>query len=226
MSYHTFFDFSVGLETPLKVPKGTLASIMDHVSNIESALGYETEQFLDNPPDWKTTVPKEGVSDKTFCEEAEQHNRWVESLYHRFGEWYEKPVEDGETITPEDAGKFWHALTRINVPPRRWTGDYYRARMEALYEVMRGRETEGVSFDEKALTPKQAAAVIRLFEQYLDKHDLRLDVPKGCDYLASSSDGGYTWCEKCGPVTDEHVDECRKRGCPPKKEYEALGVRA
>ncbi len=58
---------------------------------------------------------------------------------------------------------------------------------------------------------------------YLDAHDLRLEAPMGCDYLASSSDGGYVWCEKCGAVTEEHLLQCKRRGCPPQKEYKAMG---
>ncbi|HAR46242.1 MAG TPA: hypothetical protein DCS05_08775 [Nitrospiraceae bacterium] len=223
MSYHVFFEFSEGLSAPLKVPKGTLASTLEHVQHIESALGFETEQYRDNPPRWKNKTPKPEVSDKDFCLEAEWHNRWVESLYHHFGEWSEKPVADGEEITPEDANSFWHALTMIDVPPSRWTEDYYRSRMTSLYEVMRGRENEGVSFNEKPLTPKQAGAVILLFETYLDAHDLRLDVPKGCDHLATSQDEGYEYCDKCGLVTREHFRDCKRRGCPVKKEYKAMG---
>jgi len=223
MSYHLFFEFSAGLDSSLKVPKGTLSDILNHVSHIESVLGYKSERYKDDPPRWENKTPKDGVTDDTFCIEAEQHNRWVESLYRRFGEWSEKPVVDGEEITPEDAMKFWHALTMIDVPLERWTADYYRSRMEALYEVMRGHEMEGISFDEKPLTPKQAGAVIRLFETYLDAHDQRLDVPKGCDHLATSQDEGYEYCDKCGLVTREHFRDCKRRGCPVKKEYKAMG---
>lgn len=81
------------------------------------------------------------------------------------------------------------------------------------------RGCDGMSFDEKSLTPKQAAAVIRLFEQYLDPGDLRLDVPKGEDHLASSHDGGYIYCDKCGPVTWEHMEACRKKKCPAREDY-------
>lgn len=88
----------------------------------------------------------------------------------------------------------------------------------SLYEVMRGRKSEGVTFDEKALTPKQTAKVIILFSEFLDHHDIRLDVPNGRDQLASSTDGGYDWCEKCGAMDPDDVPDCRKRGCPLRKE--------
>ena len=90
--------------------------------------------------------------------------------------------------------------------------------MEHLYEVMRGRKSEGVTFGEKALTTKQAAAVINIFSPYLDHDDRRLDVPNGYDYLASSYDGGYDWCEKCGAMRPEDADACRKRKCPIRAE--------
>lgn len=87
--------------------------------------------------------------------------------------------------------------------------------MGSLYEVMRGRPSEGITFDVKALTPAQAGAVIRLFEQFLDTHDVRLEVPHGYDHLASSLDGGYQWCNKCfRPMAPEDGAGCRRRKCP------------
>jgi hypothetical protein len=219
VSFSVFFDFSVGLNETLMAPKGTIQNIAARVQEIEFAFGLETEQYLDNPPHWKSTKPTKTISDKTYCDKASRHNDWVRSLYRSFGEWSKTPVTDGEALTPDHAKTFWHALTMLDVPPERWTADYYRERMEHLYEVMRGRESEGVNFDGKALTPKQASAVICLFDQFLDPADLRLDVPNGRDYLASSSDGGYDWCEKCGPMVWEDVGDCTKRRCPLRAEY-------
>ena len=86
-------------------------------------------------------------------------------------------------------------------------------RMEHVYEVLRGHESEGVTFDAKALTPKQAAAVIRMLEPYLDAHDMRLEVPRGYDYLASSDDGGYDWCITHGAVHPADGTCCRNPKC-------------
>lgn len=135
------------------------------------------------------------------------------------------PAEKGKTppsemLTPEDARTFWYGLQSLEVPIGRWTSDYYRARMEHLYEVMRGRENEGVTFDAKRLSPKQAAAVMNIFSTYVDPGDLRLDVPNGHDYLASSSDGGYEWCEKCGPAHPDDAQVCRRKACPIRDEEE------
>lgn len=226
MSYHVFFSMSTGLSKPITVPKGTLDRILERVHLTEEALGFETEQFKNNPKYWRNTrETKPGVSDETFCEVAEQHNRFVRELYIEFEKCSEKLTPDGEVITPEQSVEFWYGLTTINVPAHRWTGDYYRARMEALYFAMRGAGdnqrllTEGVVFDSKALTVRQAADVIGLFSEFLDPDDLRLDVPLGMDSLESLSDGGYYWCEKCGAVTEQHAASCRKRKCPIKAEW-------
>lgn len=220
MSYHVFFEFSQGLSRPIKAKPGTLEKILTHVRHVEKTLGYKTSQYMDNPPHWESTVPIDGVTDKVFCKTAEDHNIFVRWLYDRLAEWSEKPPNPSEEITPEDAKQFWHGLRLIEVPWQRWTRDYYVARMQCLYEVMRGNDCEGISFDEKALTPEQCSAVMNLFSQYLDTHDSRLAVPRGCDYLAASDDGGYEWCEKCGAVTYDDAMNCEEKDCELRKELE------
>jgi hypothetical protein len=222
MAYQVFFSMSSGLSKSIKVPKGTLKNILDHVHWVESRLGYETDQYRNNPKQWKTTKPKEGVSDKVYCETAEEHNSYVRWLYEKFSAWSEDPPKECETITPKDAKKFWHGLQLIAVPLGRWTEEYYKARMDAIYESLRGRPSEGMNFDSKALTIEQANAVVCLFDQYLDAHDIRLEVPKGYDALYSSDD--YAWCEKCGAIhwddVEQEMKRCRKRGgCPLKRDY-------
>jgi hypothetical protein len=220
MSFHVFFSFSQGLSGPITAPIGTLAKIIQHLEEVERTLRLERTQFQDNPVHWEWRGwPPADLDDKVLCQNVEQHNRWVEWIYYRFADWAKNPTKDGETITPEDAQTFWHGLKRLDVPVSRWAGDYYRARMDTIYEVMRGRSQEGITFGEKALTPKQAGAVIRLFEGYLDPQDLRLEVPKGCDHLASSYWGEYDWCERCGAVLPDYSENCRKRGCPVQSEW-------
>ncbi len=225
MSFHVFFELSTGLSVPITVPKGTLAQIEERIRLTEETLGLETEQYKDNPKHWKSTDPKPGVTDKVLCNVAEEHNKFVRWLYVKFADCSKTPAPDGELITPEQAAKFWHGLRIIDVPPEKWNADYYRARMEALYEAMRGRYhdllSEGIVFDSKALTPQQASDVINLFTPYLDHHDIRLDVAKDTDQLASMADGEYEWCEKCGAVTYNHAENCRKRKCPVREE---LGI--
>lgn len=222
MSFHVFFAFSSGLSETLKVPKGTLKSIINHIQHIEMVLGFKKEKYKNNPIHWVSTEPTIDISDEIYCSEIEKHNLWVRCLYEDFDKWFKFPVPDGELLSPEDAQKFWYALQVIDVPPHRWTADYYRKRMEILYEVMRGHESEGIIFDEKPLSPKQAGAVIHLFEQYLDPGDIRLSVPKGHDSLFSSDE--YIWCDKCGAIAEDDVESevrnCRKRGgCPLREQY-------
>lgn len=220
MSVHVFFAFSTGLESSLTVPTGTKAAIRSHIEEVEQTLGLKRTRNADDAPEYWDHWDKayrEGwpdVDDKLLCETIEQHNAWVRWLYARFEDWSATPTEGGEEITPQDADGFWFGLAELTVRPERWTRSYYVSRMEHLYEVMRGRESEGVSFDEKALTPKQAAAVMLILSPYMDTFDMRLDVPKGRDYLASSYDGGYDWCEKCGAVDPDDANACRKRQCP------------
>lgn len=257
MSFFAYFSFSSGLRRSLWVPKGTLASIMEHVSRIEEILQLEREEYCwtdtdgkehKNPPRWKSADlsevepeanrrlfyginledhgswawnhPSGPLFDDLVCATVDWHNDWVRGLYADFTSWSKVPVKDGEKITPKQGRTFWHALRLLEVPVTRWSRSYFLRRMESLYQVMRGRDDEGVSFDEEPLTQQQAAAVIKLFGQYLDVHDLRLDVPRGLDgegydYLASSYDGGYVWCENCGPMHPDVWEGCSKgRDCP------------
>ena len=105
------------------------------------------------------------------------------------------------------AREFWHGLQRIRVPHERWTADYYHARMNAIFLAMQGSDdiysTEGMIFDSEPLTKDQAAAVVHLFDQYLDAHDLRLEVPEDRDTLYSSDE--YEYCEDCEKYF--HIDD-------------------
>jgi hypothetical protein len=224
MSYSTFFSMSSGFSKPIRVPAGSKDAIMQHIEEVESILGLKRSKYKSNATHWdffdaRTRAGFPDVEDEILCKTVLDHNDWVRRWYKDFAEWAKKPpVGKTETITPKQAVKFWFGFQMLSVQPNRWTGDYYRDRMDHLYEVMRGRENQGVSFDEKALTPRQAAQVINIFSEYLDTNDLRLDVPNGRDELASSYDGGYTWCEKCGAVAEGDEDYCKKRKCPIREE--------
>jgi len=239
---HVFFSFSTGLKAPLTVPKGTKQSYLDHVKSVEKALGLKRSKYKDNPVHWDFKRDFPGIDNEVLCKTVEEHNAWVRQCYENFEFWSEHPFTVGkghqdtypntgypvgwesEQITPEDAQIFWHGFQLLDVPVHKWTVDYERQRMEHLYEVMRGNENEGVNFEVKKLTPKQAGAVIWLFSNFFPHGDtLRLEVPNGRDSLYSSYDGGYDWCEKCGAMCPEDVPDCRKRGCPLIKEYRENG---
>lgn len=238
MSYHVFFTFAAGLSKTLSVPKGTKKSYLEHVERVEKTLGLARVRYQDNPVHWddfKRDFSK--IDDELLCQTVLKHNAWVRQSYADFTFWSEHPFTVGkghqdqfpntafpagweaEQITPDDAKLFWHGFEMLEVPVDRWTREYYVSRMEHLYEVMRGREHEGVSFDAKRLNEKQAAAVIRLFAEYLDAHDMQLDVPRHHDYLASSYDGGYEWCDNCGcAVHPDDIGSCKKKKCPLREE--------
>lgn len=231
MSFHVFFVFAAGLAKPIRCPKGTLADIMKHVADVEAKHGVKPETY-NGRVRWCHFALREAIaalSDKDACRLADEHNAWVRWIYDRFTVWSEKPItgKGSEKITPAAAKKFWYALTMIDVPAERWTGDYYRARMDAAYEAMRGRGGrgggEGFTFDAEPLSEKQAAAVMILFSQWLDTHDIRLDVPNGHDCLKASCDGGYEWCADCGAIDEDDFHNmllsCKKRGCDLKKQH-------
>ncbi len=217
MAYKIFFDFTAGLNKTMKVPVGTKADIVKHIKTVEATLKIERENNHWERDGYST------VSDEVLCEIAEEHNAWVIWFYNRLIAWEEKSPNPFEKMTKKDFEYYLPALRRITVPPERWTGDYYRKRMEVLYEVMRGQEIEGITFDEKALTVKQASQVINLFSEFLDPSDMRLTVPVGCDHLESSHDGGYEWCDKCfKAVARDHYFNCKRRGCPIMAEDEKV----
>jgi hypothetical protein len=216
VSFHTYFALSSGLLKPVRAPKGKLSEIMAHVHEVTEELGWPEDW-----DHWKRDNALAGLSDEKLCEIVERHNGWVRWLYWALGEWTAKPVRGGERITPKQAQQFWHALELLEVPVPRWTKDYFVARMEAIYAAMRGKDKvfcKGMTFDEKLLTPKQANAVMSLFDQYLDRWQCDLAVPVGEDSLYTHDD--YLWCERCGAVTPEHAEDCRKRGCPVRAEME------
>lgn len=226
MSYQTFFMFAQGLAKPVRVPRGTVEAMRTHVADVTKVLGFKVEKHKDNPAHWRKKEPGKKVTDAKYCCTVDEHNRLVRRFYDDLAKWSHTILkgEDSEVMTVEDAVSFWHGLELLEVPPSRWTKRFFRERMECLFEVMRGRPVEGVTFDAKALTSKQAAAVVNLFSAYLDDHDLRLDCPNGRDQLKSSFDGGYTWCEKCGPVDEgdfsDKVENCSRQKCPLKAEYD------
>lgn len=228
VSYHVYFGFSMGLTRWMWVPKGTLATVINHIKSVENTLGFVSQPVgtEGKSRSWRSTSPKDGISDEVYCHTVEGHNLFIRWFYDLLAQCSDKPPAraNAERLTKREAQKFWHGLQMLSVPPSRWTRDYYRNRMDHLYEVMRGNQSEGVTFDAEKLKPKQAAAVVRLFAEFLDKHDLRLDVPNGHDLLKSSYDGGYTWCDKCGPIDEYDLSEqanggCRRKKCPIRDEF-------
>lgn len=212
MSFKVYFSFSVSLKKAMRVPKGTVKRIQDHIAHVGKTLGLKEYRYKNCPPSWAITTPSIPVSDEVWCNVVSDHNQEVRWFYQELQRWTEKPLprKGSESFTVAQSREMFGFLVMIDVPPAHWTRVYYRERMDDLYEVMRGRPTGGMVFDTAKLSIKQAAAVIRLFEQYLETDDLRLDVPRGMDKLCSSYDGEYQWCDECcAPISDDYP--CRHR---------------
>jgi hypothetical protein len=251
MSFSVHFSFSWGLSKALVVPAGTKAKALAHVQEVERILGLKQVPPGDgnieaNGPNYPAHWDYFGrdfsrIDEDLLCKTVEEHNAWVRFMYQQFEEWAKKPfvptkTTKSEKLKPADAREFWHGFEIITLDAKFWNRDYYRARMESLYEVMRGRDSEGASWDgNKALTQQQAGNVIRLFEQFLDPDDMRLEVVQspgrgfnGQDRLASSYDGGYEWCSGDDPrdrgcykpIDYDCIGDCRRRNCPLKREPE------
>jgi hypothetical protein len=213
MKFHTYFAFTNGLTESVHVPLGTLQELRNNFKAVEKALGCTIPEST-----WEKNInPPQPQFDEVLCGSVDRHNKAVIRFYGLVGAKLEQSVGT-EVITPEIAATFWKQLKIIELSPKFWSEDYYRDRMEHLYEVLRGRESEGVTtWSNAKLTPTQAANVINLIASYLEpKHsDLRLDVPKGHDYLASSYDGGYEWCDRCkSAIADSDIGDCKNRRCP------------
>ena len=190
--YRTYFNFSSGLNQALTVRAGYYAELLEHVEKVETALHIEREQYLDNPAHWKRTE-YENVSDDVLCDWEVWHNFWVRGVYEYFGEVSQnEPAGDTEIITPEMAQEFWPALRMIYVPLGRWTAGHYVRKIDELFAVMTTGEHRGVSFDAPVLTPKQTHRVVRLFSNWMDKHGVRMELPRGRDYLVPSDE--CQWC--------------------------------
>lgn len=216
VSCEVIFSFSVSISKPMRIPVGTIYEIEDRIKKTETALRFTREKYLKNPERWVSHDIGKDVDDKTACRVVSEHNQYSFWLWWWLSEWANKtPDGNTEILTVEKSAELFPFLGQLSLSPDRWTGDFYQEQMVELYEVMRGRETNGISFDVKALTPAQADAVINFFSRHLDTRDIRLAVPKGHDYLARSDDGGYSWCDKCYcAIVEQDVGNCRKRKCP------------
>lgn len=223
-SYHSFFMFQTSLKNPMKVQIGTCEKIREHVEHITEECGLKIEQFEDNSPHWERYEPSDSVDDKTASNLVRQHNGWVEWLYGRLAEWSKNPPKEYEEMTPEFAETVWHGFSKLHLPVERWSADYYQEEMQRLFDVMRGEDDDEIIWNGDPLTPRQAAEVINLFDMYLDKHDVRLELPQGWDDQLLNADE-YAWCPEHGaiPVDDTEYDEENDNVlCPECKEILGL----
>lgn len=217
MGFELFFDLAVGFKKPLTAPEGTYRAILKQIRYVESELGFNREKYKDNPWRWNDTE-KEGVTDEAFCEVAEKHNNFVIWLHGKLSEWTaRRPDGKTEVITVEQSKDFMPGLRRLDIPFERWTEDHFEKKLTSFYEIVRGRNTDGVSFGAEPLNEDQAAQVVLLLHEYIIGHGRfpkEYDVPRGHDYLTNSED--TVWCEQKGwCVHQDDVGECE--GCDVEK---------
>lgn len=218
MSFFVYFDFSVGFNTTLFFRKGTYERVLLAVNETERRLGIRRE-YYEGSCRWNHwPLVAKTVSDKDYCDAVEKHNSIVRWFYEECSKASNEATKQRpEAISPDMATNLFIGLQQLTVPVQKWTYEYYQARMEAIYDTLRGRPEEGMTFDSEPLSIEQARDVVVLFAQYLDSHDIRLEVCKGHDSLTNSYSEGYFWCSKCGAVDyDDLPDEfdTDKSVCP------------
>ena len=220
MSYKVYFMFSESLKSTIRIEVGTKDKLWKHFGTVEDFLNENCDsRDKQSLSKWLESGDYETVKKDVLCKNSLHHNFIVRNFYDDLKDWAEKDRSDKrlevfEEFSNDDFQLMLPNLKLMNIPVELWNSEYYRDMMETFYEVMRGRECKGISFDTKKLTEKQASNVIRLFAEFLDGDSLNLDVPKGHDYLASSYDGGYEWCEKCGAITYDDSVDCSRKKCP------------
>jgi hypothetical protein len=162
-------------------------------------------------PQWWLIDRDRDAKIEQMAGQVREHNAFVRRLYEDFETWCKKkPDGKTEKISPAQSVEFWGGLATLDLPRTLWTKDHFRAHMEHLLELLTKGESDGVYLGCKPFSLKQADALINLFEAELDQwgYDMRFSVPlderlKPCDFLATSDDGGYDWCSKCGPINSE-----------------------
>lgn len=162
MSFCVFFEFSTGLARPVHAPPGTLEAIFDHIGEVERVFGFEAIRYRDNTPMWRNTAIPADIPNEVACRVVSEHNAWVRQLWHDLSKWFHQPPDPFEVITPEDAQRFWHCLSMLEVPPERWTMEHRAEELGRLVEAMATGERDGVFYDAEPITRPQAEAVAML----------------------------------------------------------------
>ena len=207
-AFKTFFMFASGLDRTVRVPRGTVDNIRNHIDDTTRQCKLKIVKFGDNPPHWNQYEPAADIDNDTASHLVRGHNRWVELLYEKLGRWTQSPPEEYEELTPEIANELWYGFSMLHLPVHRWSQEYFQEEMQELFDVMRGHDVGGIIWDEEPLAPKQAAAVIQLFESYLDNHDSRLELSHGhgMDGQLLNKDQ-YLWCPEDGAIPCHLADE-------------------
>lgn len=183
-------------------------------------------------PESDTKLPQRWLDDRArdakiakMASAVRRHNDEVRWLYEELSKWQKRKWKRGESeqITVAQSVDFWGGLTILDLPRDLWDREHYTDHMEHLHELLTTGSSRGTSLDCKPFNAEQAGALIILFEDEIDQwgYDARFAIPldeqlKPLDRIASSYDGGYEWCSKCGPINQDDF-HARCRVCPRAK---------
>jgi hypothetical protein len=163
-------------------------------------------------PDWHLLDRRRKELINEMGNNVRHHNSFVLHLYESLNEWQTKKWKRGESevITVKQSEEFWGGLQQLELPRELWDKDHFTDHMEHLHLLLTTGKSGAVSLDCKPFNPKQASALLNIFESELDQwgYDLRFAIPldenlKPYDFITTSHDGGYDWCSKCGPILSE-----------------------
>lgn len=247
------FTFSVGIKEQMAVKKGFLKDVKAHLERVADQLGFVVDR---RPPSdlyphgtacWHLPHDtKKELDSELYCRVAMDHADWLEDITGSLSRWSKEPPKgETELLRPEDCVGFWYGLSQIHVPFEKWSREYFIWRMKQSYDFLRGNEVEGcIPNRMKPLSIDQANTVIWMMAEllHLDRHDVRMEAPKGWIWKAKPGGGGrmvlkqtdmlepsdahtgegYVFCENCGPVVQDGGGNtgCPRRKCPIRLERE------
>lgn len=211
---HIFFAFSEGLKQDIYVSKKTIEYVMHKVGLQMDTLDISDIAEIPDMSSLERFAEKHFEQghrgDEAICEFASEQCKLVEMAYDMVQKATPEPTtENTALLTQGDFKAILPMLKQVDVPIERWSKDYHRERMDEVYEILRGRPTDKVSWEIPPLTEEQAAGVVWLIDVVLgvDRHQNDLAVCKGQDHISDTNE--YHWCEKCGAVDydDTHEDD-------------------
>lgn len=218
--------FGFGKET-IKLKKSTWEWIKREYKDTMKEYGKipEYHEWLSHFPDVSNPHSLIAPSNETMCWFMRHHNRLAKEIWNHL-ENDCKSNEELIDVTPEMAREVGYyedkygnqrmeLFTEVTVPHSRWTPQYYVEEMNLKFDELQ----------EKGLTKEQAFECILTFEEYLDKHDVRIELPKGDDTLYAGDD--CVFCEKEGEYRHQNDSDlqydcwhCKEKECQNYEEFD------
>lgn len=213
MLYRTGLQFSTGLKKSIMIKKSTMEYLERHKEWLIKEFGgidVRAQNWLKHFPN-KDHWSNPDAGNNKLCSMARHQNYFVRHMYYAMRD--DRNAKDVELVklTPKKASSYWPMFHEVTIPPNRWSAEYYKEEMNELMLVLQGKGDDYVTFEAPPLTLEQAAQVVIAFDHYLDKHDIRLTLPRGCDELYPSEE-----CQYCLEMGEDFLEndmddyECRR----------------